>query len=67
MESYLILAGWGGRMLGTVAAGWSYVSCEPNPETYDNLQRLIRFLNIGGPCYNSFATSREIRSKGEHV
>ena len=40
-------AGWGGRMLGTVAAGWKYIACEPNVETYNNLLRIIEFLNIG--------------------
>ena len=40
-------AGWGGRMLGTVANGWKYVSCDPNVETYNNLLRIIDFLNIG--------------------
>jgi len=39
-------AGWGGRMLGTISTGWSYVGCEPNPETYDNLCRMIEFLGI---------------------
>jgi len=39
-------AGWGGRLLGSVAAGASYVGFEPNPATYANLQRLIQFLNI---------------------
>lgn len=39
-------AGWGGRMLGTVSAGWHYVACEPNVETYNNLMRLINFLGI---------------------
>ena len=39
-------AGWGGRMLGTVSAGWNYVACEPNIETYDNLMRLVDFLEI---------------------
>lgn len=39
-------AGWGGRMLGTVAAGWHYIGCEPNVETYNNLQKIINFLNI---------------------
>lgn len=39
-------AGWGGRMLGTVAAGWTYEACEPNQETYSNLMRLIDFLSI---------------------
>jgi len=39
-------AGWGGRMLGTVAAGWRYIGCEPNKTTYDNLVRMAEFLNI---------------------
>lgn len=39
-------AGWGGRMLGTVSAGWHYVGCEPNIETYNNLVKLIEFLDI---------------------
>lgn len=39
-------AGWGGRMLGTVSAGWQYVSCEPNVETYNNLQKMVDFLRI---------------------
>lgn len=39
-------AGWGGRMLGTVSYGWNYVSCEPNIKTYDNLRRIIDFLEI---------------------
>jgi hypothetical protein len=40
-------AGWGGRLLGTVAAGWHYTACEPNAETYSNLMRLVEFLDIG--------------------
>jgi hypothetical protein len=39
-------AGWGGRMLGTVSNNWKYVSCDPNVETYNNLLRMIEFLNI---------------------
>jgi hypothetical protein len=39
-------AGWGGRMLGTVANGWNYVACDPNVETFENLNRLIDFLDI---------------------
>jgi len=39
-------AGLGGRMLGTVAAGWQYIGCEPNKETYNNLLRVIEFLGI---------------------
>lgn len=38
--------GWGGRMLGTVAAGAKYVGCEPNTETYEHLCELAKFLEI---------------------
>lgn len=37
-------AGWGGRMLGTVAAGWDYYSCEPNTQTWRNLKDMISFI-----------------------
>lgn len=39
-------AGWGGRMLGTVAAGWEYHACEPNEQTHANLMRMAEFLGI---------------------
>lgn len=39
-------AGWGGRMLGAVASGAHYIGFEPNTTTYDNLQRLVKFLQI---------------------
>lgn len=39
-------AGWGGRMLGTVAAHWRYVGCEPNTTTYNNLLEIVDFLGI---------------------
>ena len=38
-------AGWGGRMLGTLAAGKKYIGFEPNGETYENLKRLLSFIN----------------------
>lgn len=37
-------AGWGGRMLGTLAAGWDYHACEPNPTTHANLARMYDFI-----------------------
>jgi len=40
-------AGWGGRLLGTVATGAHYTAFEPNTETYHNLLRLVDFLNVG--------------------
>jgi len=39
-------AGWGGRLLGTVSAGWDYIGVEPNKQTYDNLLRIVDFLDI---------------------
>ena len=39
-------AGWGGRMLGTVSAGWNYIGCEPNKTTYNHLLEIIEFLDI---------------------
>lgn len=39
-------AGWGGRMLGTVAAGAEYVAFEPNTETYESLLKLVELLGI---------------------
>ena len=39
-------AGWGGRMLGIVAAGAEYVAFEPNTETYEGLLKLIKLLGI---------------------
>lgn len=40
-------AGWGGRMIGTVASGWNYIGFEPNKKTFDNLIRIVSYLNIG--------------------
>lgn len=40
-------AGWGGRMLGSVANGCKYYAFEANTATYENLNKLIHFLNIG--------------------
>lgn len=39
-------AGWGGRMLGTAANDWNYIACDPNTETFNNLQKIISFLNL---------------------
>lgn len=39
-------SGWGGRLLGSIASGATYTGFETNPETYDNLKKLINFLGI---------------------
>lgn len=39
-------AGWGGRLLGSVANGAKYYAFEPNTKTFDNLNRMVDFLDI---------------------
>lgn len=38
--------GWGGRLLGVVASGATYVGFEPNTETYKHLVELVDYLQI---------------------
>lgn len=37
-------AGWAGRLLGTIANGWDYIACEPNPETYQGIQNVLNLI-----------------------
>ena len=39
-------AGWGGRMLGAVSYGAHYTAFEPNTTTYNNLIKIVNFLDI---------------------
>lgn len=59
-------AGWGGRLLGTVASGKHYIGFETNKETYDNLLKMCEFLkitdkvtlyNVGSEYLNDFVTA----------
>jgi hypothetical protein len=34
--------GWGGRMLGALAAGATYTGCEPDPNTFQGLQNILQ-------------------------
>lgn len=36
--------GWGGRMLGTIASDWNYIGCDPNKETFANVNRMLSFV-----------------------
>lgn len=53
--------GWGGRLLGTVASGKHYTGFEPNVETYNNLMRMVKYLNIekAVTLYNDGAENME--------
>lgn len=57
-------AGWGGRMLGAVAAGCTYTAFEPNTETYSNLLRLADFLDIRSKVTLICDDARNIGSYG---
>lgn len=37
--------GWGGRMLGTLSAGWEYHSCDPNTDTFNRVSAMLEFIN----------------------
>jgi len=39
-------AGWGGRLLGTVANGNHYVGFEPNTQVFEALNSMVDFLDI---------------------
>jgi len=49
--------GWGGRMMGTVAAGANYIGFEPNTLTYENLLKIVDYLGISNfvTIYNDVA------------
>jgi len=40
--------GWGGRMIGTLAAGSRYTGCEPDPRTMNGLRGILQ--DIGKPA-----------------
>jgi len=40
--------GWGGRMLGALAARKHYIGFEPNPDTFENLQRIVHHFRNDG-------------------
>jgi hypothetical protein len=37
--------GWGGRMIGSLAAGATYTGCEPDPNTFKGLQGILEDCN----------------------
>jgi hypothetical protein len=44
--------GWGGRMIGTLAAGASYTGCEPDPNTFRGLQGILEDIQKQATLYN---------------
>ena len=52
-------AGWGGRMLGAIAAGAAYVGCDPDPRTAAGLRNILADLSIPA----TFATRATVIEK----
>lgn len=44
--------GWGGRMIGTLAAGASYTGCEPDPNTFRGLRGILEDCNQAPAIHN---------------
>lgn len=45
--------GWGGRMIGVLAAGAEYIGCEPDPNTFKGLQGILSDIGktaVINPC-----------------
>ena len=43
--------GWGGRMLGALSSRKHYIGFEPNPQTYESLVKLAKFIGVGKDRY----------------
>lgn len=50
--------GWGGRMLGALAAGATYVGCEPDPKTFAGLQGILADIEREADLYHEPAETR---------
>lgn len=44
--------GWGGRMLGTLSTGWDYIGCDPNKTTFDNVNKILAFIDRNAELHN---------------
>jgi hypothetical protein len=59
--------GWGGRMLGTLAAGATYIGCEPDPKTFAGLQGILADIGREAELYNAPAETRLPQIAAESV
>lgn len=44
--------GWGGRMIGTLAAGATYTGCEPDPNTFGGLRGILQDIQKEANIHN---------------
>lgn len=44
--------GWGGRMIGSLAAGANYTGCEPDPNTFRGLQGILQDIGHTADIHN---------------
>lgn len=47
--------GWGGRMIGVLAAGANYIGCEPDPNTFRGLQGILSDIQQTADISNTTA------------
>jgi hypothetical protein len=59
--------GWGGRMLGALAAGATYVGCEPDPKTFAGLQGILTDIDREADLFNEPAEVRIPQIASESV
>lgn len=50
--------GWGGRMIGALAAGANYIGCEPDPNTFRGLQAILKDIAATADIANVPAEDR---------
>jgi hypothetical protein len=49
--------GWGGRMIGSLAADAEYIGCDPDLNTFQGLQGILQDIDKSAQLYNSPAES----------
>lgn len=59
--------GWGGRMLGALAAGATYIGCEPDPKTFAGLRGILADIDREAELYNEPAEMRLPQIASESV
>lgn len=59
--------GWGGRMIGALAAGATYIGCEPDPKTFAGLQGILADIGREADLFNEPAEQRLPQIPSESV
>lgn len=60
-------AGWGGRMLGTLAGGWEYIGVDPNKDAIDDLRLILSTIGRDANLSLSAVEDTEIPERADIV